>query len=551
MNPVEEVHKCSEGSVHQSSSALNDGEGSPVNSSASSPLERSELSLCGAHSSSKSLPIHRPHSPTNHSQTASSSPSDPSLLIKTLTLNHQYFDPNTTRPHSSSLSLSPQTYEETTQKSAMGDDTTTVGVDEYSSESDNESSRKKKEDTKRPNADGINWMKNLVLEEWRKYGFITQTKRDAEMWAQTLACPGSEARGNVLRRIMAVLRWGGLFYRQKAVAFDKRKQNEESQEYQFKNWSDTTWPICTALSHGGRIVIQLPKSTNKGDKSSHDFSFWNWLITGDKKGDIAKLVTTSTSGDHCLKKGKVVFKRLSATHGLEFEENEIPIMGEAKKVLIEQKTKGFSLRDTKMLRSSEYTLRHHRHWGMNIPMGGEGQMLLTGVKSTANGSNGHLYLYHMAPKHDSYGGVMIGLEGSEYGKFDQTGEYHGVSAKSSAFSPTFGFKWHSKEHLDLTSVKGPGKYDCMYIDLTSGWDYIVEKFEQEWKDEMVKETSLRAPNNPIVATRKFSFKFSVINIKSTQRAKKWRAAVKQRHELPDALSHKDMIVQSSKTTKFF
>jgi hypothetical protein len=115
----------------------------------------------------------------------------------------------------------------------------------------------------------------------------------------------------------------------------------------------------------------------------------------------------------------------------------------------------------------------------------------------ADGSNGHVYFYRMPSTETTFGGIMVGLEGSEWGKKDAVGGYHGMSAKSTPYSLTYGYKWHSKEHIDLSSVKGPGKYDCMYIDLSSGWEFLVDAYAYNWRDEYVTQTSLPVPEDPI------------------------------------------------------
>lgn len=48
---------------------------------------------------------------------------------------------------------------------------------------------------------------------------------------------------------------------------------------------------------------------------------------------------------------------------------------------------------------------------MNVPLGGENRTSITGKKIEANGNHGHLYLYHMTPKKDRNGGLLIGVEG--------------------------------------------------------------------------------------------------------------------------------------------
>eukprot|EP00818_Percolomonas_sp_WS_P002321 CAMPEP_0117442572 /NCGR_PEP_ID=MMETSP0759-20121206/4224_1 /TAXON_ID=63605 /ORGANISM="Percolomonas cosmopolitus, Strain WS" /LENGTH=504 /DNA_ID=CAMNT_0005234471 /DNA_START=62 /DNA_END=1576 /DNA_ORIENTATION=- len=376
--------------------------------------------------------------------------------------------------------------------------------------------------------EAIQHMKQFVDDEWTREGFTAQTKRDAELWYQTLKHPGLESRGMMLRRLFCIMRFGGLFYRcnshVKGKKSDKQQQFTEfdpetgepmtkDEAYHWRPWYKNDWPIATVLSHGGRLVIQLPKGKSElskkvNNQSQFDYTFWTWLITGEVDGDLSQFISTAKSGDQCHMEGKILFKRLGATHGLSFVPQDgdpdfVPLPKEQlklpfkkKKVLVEEKTSGFNLRDTKLLGTGEYVLRHHRHWGGNIPLGGDGlKRGITGQMVRANGSHGHLYMYIMTPKKDQYGGMMVGLEGSEWGKYSAVGDYHGVSAKSSPYSPSFGYKWHAKKHTDLTSVNGPGKYDCMYVDLSDGWEFLIEKFKT-WRDEWVKETSLPTLEDP-------------------------------------------------------
>jgi len=344
-------------------------------------------------------------------------------------------------------------------------------------------------------------MKTFVDNEWKVKRFEGQIQRDAETWLDTLRSPGVEARGNILRRLFTVLRYGGLLLRH------SNSKDGHSKDSQWRSWYTTGWPIATALSHGGRIVIQLPK--RKSDhQSKFDSNFWKWLVAGDD-GQLSDYVSTSSSGDQCAKEKKLIFKRLGATHGLEFEKPmDIPaastdpdstypqLPNGRKKVLVEAKTSGFNLRDTKMLRGDRHTLKYHRHWGMNIPLGGHLNRRMTIKSVKADGCNGHVYLYRMPATEHTYGGVMIGMEGSEWGKYDAVGGYHGVSAKSSPYSPTYGYKWHSKVHVDLEETGGPGKYDCMYVDLSSGWEYLKELYINDWRDEYVMQTSIPLPSDP-------------------------------------------------------
>ena len=113
-----------------------------------------------------------------------------------------------------------------------------------------------------------------------------------------------------------------------------------------------------------------------------------------------------------------------------------------------------------------------------------------GEKISANGEHGHFYLYYMSPSSKRNGGILIGLEGSEYGKYSQCGSKHTISAESSSITATWGFKWKTKKTdvPDLTSENGPMKYNGMFVDLSKGWEYLIY-LEETWDDDYVMETS--------------------------------------------------------------
>ena len=102
------------------------------------------------------------------------------------------------------------------------------------------------------------------------------------------------------------------------------------------------------------------------------------------------------------------------------------------------------------------------------------------------------------------GGILLGLEGSEYLKWDQVGHKHAIIADSSSHSPTWGFKWriskksktNNQYYQDLSADKGPTKYNGMFIDLSKGWEFLKEN-EHLWDDDFVMETSKREKTEKI------------------------------------------------------
>jgi hypothetical protein len=241
-------------------------------------------------------------------------------------------------------------------------------------------------------------------------------------------------------------------------------------------------------------------------------------------------VSCSTGGDEAESEGKVLFKRLGATHELQYgmDELQVKLPTGGVKVLQETRPIGFTLRNTKMFASDEFILTKHRHWGMNIAMGGHGCYSMTNELVSANGEHGHMYMYYQSPASRRNGGLLIGVEGSEYNKFDQSGHVHSLKADSSRFSPTYGYKWihkpkkkHKKSDSkkaesssseeeddispkmiqqdmfsennapafqDLSSCGGPPKMNGIIVDLSAGWRFLQEKVN-EWDDDMVMETS--------------------------------------------------------------
>ncbi len=378
--------------------------------------------------------------------------------------------------------------------------------------------------------DHLNMVTIQVAEEFKTKGPIAQFKRDAKLWKLTLEEPEVPALGSVLRRVFTILRYGGFMYR----THEKLPHNHDPNSCdptEWKWWHESGIPIASAMSHGSRVIIQLPKKQSprheehdegvddyfdpQDSVDEHCHAFWKWLLTGNPKGDVSKMISTATNGNEARRTNRIMFKRLGATHALQYQQHEQVVItppntpkkkvpgngqygdlpGGRRKVLLETKTVGITFRDTKVFRGDEHVLKHHRHWGMNVPVGGAGYHSLTGKLIECNGEHGHMYIYYMSPKYSRYGGLMIGVEGSEYGKHDQGGGYHGLSARSPLFSPTFGYKWRGKDKHGDENKKpdlgelGPTKYNGMLVDLTgSGWTFLMEK-EQEWKNEYVTETS--------------------------------------------------------------
>jgi hypothetical protein len=362
-------------------------------------------------------------------------------------------------------------------------------------------------------------LEEKINKEYEEGGFAPQAARDADIWYKTLTEKATDhleqQRIDILRRIFCVIRNGGLIFRS-----DNKGEN-------WKWFADSNLPLATALSHGSRIMIQLDKSHVGGkkrkmsnflqfssrselttDETDHNHAFWNWLLTGDPDGKLRDVVSTDSDSSVAEKNNKVVFYRAGATHSIKYDKyalnsNDLNIYNResslikldggisVKKEIYEVKEKiGVNSRNTKLFGTD--ILSKHRHWGMNLSIGGAGNSSFGVLDEpiSSDGRNGHMYLYYMSPGENRFGGIMIGVEGSEFGKCSQTGDAHSIKAESSLLGVTLGYKWNNllKMKCDGVGHGIPDKYDSLFIDLsgTVGLKQMREAMES-WEDEFVKE----------------------------------------------------------------
>ncbi len=265
-----------------------------------------------------------------------------------------------------------------------------------------------------------------------------QFQKDSQMWLGHINTPNNAGAGELARRVFITLYHGGLQYR-------------PSKKVTAWQWFGTQpWPAAAALSHGGRVLIQLPKANggNLGYQGAidHDDTFWRWLTAQGGAG------------------GALLDWRI-ATHGISTLPHPVFLSGLVPKYLKEVKGKGQALAprnvELRWFGMGGVVAAHHRHWGIDLALGGQGSARMTGIGNVdGNGSDGHMYLYYMAPKTNRYGGILIGVEGSRAGEYDQFGHKHTWTASSSDVSPTGGLKWR---------LLGRGPVDAeddLFIDLT-------------------------------------------------------------------------------------
>ncbi len=129
----------------------------------------------------------------------------------------------------------------------------------------------------------------------------TQFKRDAEVWEAYLngpsPTPGSQEHKDVMKRLFMALESNNLqFSGNKDKAFSSMLDANHAQA------EGQQMPLASLLSHGGRIILQVPPVEDKKDADK----FFQWVVGG--KEHIAK------DAKQAEKKDLPVFSRPVATH---------------------------------------------------------------------------------------------------------------------------------------------------------------------------------------------------------------------------------------------
>jgi hypothetical protein len=160
--------------------------------------------------------------------------------------------------------------------------------------------------------------------------------------------------------------------------------------------------IASLLSHGGRLIIQVPPLSEENPDSD---TLIDALFPG---------------------KSRALFQnRTFATHALEIVNNAV--------VEIDLKPEG-KINYPKVY---EYQQKK-RNYGMDIGVSYKGA-------AAAKGQNGHVYLHWMPPTPNAPGGLMIGVETCAPGEKNPYGVSHDSDAVKGEFSPTGGTKFTSDQ----------------------------------------------------------------------------------------------------------
>ncbi len=278
-----------------------------------------------------------------------------------------------------------------------------------------------------------------------------------------------QGQGGFLLRLFVLLRYGGLQY---------RKDNKLDNTNTWRNWDK---PFAAALSHGGRVIINMAKLGQQRQGG------WSWLLMG-----YPTKVTRGGRVDQNILDSTLLKGRSGSTHGTDVR--RMNIKGQSKGELYEKK--GIMQNITRGLNPESHL------WGMNIALGGFGGENSQGGLITPNGGHGHLHiLYRQIYKLLSgpyAAGLLIGCENMEHGakpgygpKRDKThlATGHGAGGKQKV-SATNGLKWAALGKKYGESV--PAEYNGMRVNVgIDSWAEIRKKYDEIKKLKDAKQRKER------------------------------------------------------------
>ena len=279
-------------------------------------------------------------------------------------------------------------------------------------------------------------------------------KWDADIWRETLNKGVSIEPGKrqLIENLFKIMRFGGVYVRSSRNAGD---------------WAPFPYAIASLFSHGGRVMVQLPKLDAFEIAGQ---SFWQWFTAG------------------CTN----IIQRVGTHSVSDLGDNPQYLTGGVLKYVVEKSGLKYG---AKQYFSGSRALGDRGSYGVNIALGGYGNSSIASNRVlTDDGSCGHMYIYYMPATQTKVGCMMIGLEGDAPGCWGDTGNFHswniGFIDKMRKNKPNkdmglvTGFKWKRVNKAQGGTMK-VGDKDSRLVDLTRvGWQRIRE---MPWQNDFVAQ----------------------------------------------------------------
>jgi hypothetical protein len=164
--------------------------------------------------------------------------------------------------------------------------------------------------------------------------------------------------------------------------------------------ADNNLPASSYLSHGGRIMIEIPPG-----KSGDDLI--NWLTSGHRNIDGR---SSNQTQNEAIKEGNIVYNRSAATHDVNIVTQA---QADGKKQFILEEKKGFMIGARDFIRNKVLGLKTN-HYGVDLAMNAEfgGKDPEGKIVNKPDGDHGHLYIHYTPSVNGNPATILIGVEGA-------------------------------------------------------------------------------------------------------------------------------------------
>jgi len=263
----------------------------------------------------------------------------------------------------------------------------------------------------------------------------TQFDRDIALITAAINQPGADPfSATLLKKLYTLLHFGNLHY----------KRDDK--------WHPWDMPLAAAICHGARITVQFPDELSE--------SIHAWLFA-----DIDDLSP---------------YKRLAASHDVEECKEDCDPVKIVREVKLKKAKNALFIGQellTRAVESAPYwgkriskeIVSERRLYGINLALGGDGEICPFGKNEIIqnDGGNGHLYLeVHTSVPGTRKGALLFGIEQSAPHVESAHGFGHGASATHHAFTATNGTDFAREEEgtqNPLISLGTDTYYDGMFF----------------------------------------------------------------------------------------
>lgn len=310
-----------------------------------------------------------------------------------------------------------------------------------------------------------------------------QCERDVELLSLALIDYGftehHRLKADTLLKSMLLLFFSQVYYRHSQ---DRRFYPLDTLNTDLKNKTTlTNFPIASILLHGSRILIEFPSEMAHeiADWLIVDQNSWRYLATH----HISPLKNVEVI-DPKNNPSALPFYKFLKEEKVNGAQAAFHFMSDA---LSSKMTTylNFPAEDTDVFGHCD----RNGHYGFDLALGGVGNLHFASQKTIQNnGEHGHLYINFYPGEPKKHAGLLLGIEQSAPGQWDQFGSWHDFNINEKKYSASGGdffckrpdvLEIYQNDYQGLTILPFASYYDSLWSFISKDtWTLIKTSFEK-------------------------------------------------------------------------